>query len=135
MKASPRFVVWLALLSISVVLVFEPRSLAQEQSASDPVYEIHKVGDYGVTAPKPLYHPDPEYTDRARKKKISGTVLLSIVVTPEGTVRDAKVTTSLDKDLDQQALNTVNTWKFQPATKDDKPVSVRLAVEMTFRIQ
>ena len=78
MKASLRFVVCLALLSISAVLVFEPRSLAQEQSASDPVYEIHKVGDYGVTAPKPLYHPDPEYTDRARKKKISGTVLLSL---------------------------------------------------------
>ena len=135
MKASPWFVRGLILLSISAAMVFEPRSLAQEQSASDPVYEIHKVGDYGVTAPKSLYHPDPEYTDRARRKKISGSVVLSIIVTPEGTVRDAKVTTSLDKDLDQQALKAVNTWKFEPATKDGKPVSVRTAVEMTFRIR
>ena len=135
MKASLGFVLSVALLSISAALGFQARSLAQEQPADDQVCELHKVGDCGVTALKPLYHPDPEYTDRARKKKISGTVLLSIVVTPEGTVRDAKVTTSLDKDLDQQALNTVNTWKFQPATKEGKPVPVRIAVEMTFRIR
>ena len=105
------------------------------QDVPPTVYEIRKAGDYGVTAPKAIYHPDPEYTDRARRKKISGSVVLSIVVTPEGTVRDAKVTTSLDKDLDQQALNAVNTWKFEPATKDGKPVPVRISVEMTFRIR
>jgi TonB family protein len=135
MKAVLRSVLCIVLLIICAGVVFESLTFAQEQSASDPVYEFHKVGDYGVTAPKPLYHPDPEYTDRARRKKISGSVVLSIVVTPEGTVRDAKVTTSLDKDLDQQALNTVATWKFEPATKDGKPVSVRIAVEMTFRIR
>jgi TonB family protein len=135
MKDMRRFVLCL-LLSVSASPVFPRLASAQEQPAEDQICEVHKVGDCGgVTAPKALYHPDPEYTDRARRKKISGTVLLSIVVTPEGTVRDAKVTTSLDKDLDQQALNVVNTWKFQPATKDDKPVPVRIAVEMTFRIR
>jgi TonB family protein len=135
MKASLRFVLCFALLSISAVLVCVPPSSAQEQTSTDEICEVRKVGDCGVTGPKPLYHPDPEYTDRARRKKISGMVLLSIVVTPEGTVRDAKVTTSLDKDLDQQALKAVSTWKFQPATKDGKPVPVRIAVETDFRIR
>lgn len=136
MNTSLRVVLCLGLLNISTIVVSIPRLSAQEPTDSDQICEVRKVGDCGgVTAPKALYHPDPEYTDRARRKKISGTVLLSIVVTPEGTVRDAKVTTSLDKDLDQQALKAVNTWKFQPATKDGKPVPVRIAVETDFRIR
>lgn len=129
-----RRLVFCLLLSACAASSFPHRTLAQDQLDRDQICEVRKVGDCGVTAPKPLYHPDPEYTDRARRKKINGVVLLSIVVTPEGTVRDAKVTTSLDQDLDRQALKAVSTWKFQPATKDGKPVPVRIAVETYFRI-
>ena len=135
MKASVWLVLLLALLSMSTAMVFVPRSSAQEQKTSSQICELHKVGDCGVTAPKPLYHPEPEYTDKARKKKIRGSVVLSVVVTPEGTVRDAKVTTSLEKSLDQQALNAVSLWKFQPATEDGQPVPVRIAVEVSFNIR
>ena len=132
--SSVRFLLALGVLSAPLL---PQRSWAQDASAQsgEPVYEFHRVGENGVTGPKPTYHPDPEYTDQARRKKISGTVVLSIVVTPEGTVRDAKVVTSLDKGLDQQAVNTVSSWKFEPATKDGKPVAVRIAVETTFRIR
>lgn len=129
-----RFLASCLFLSISAALLFAFRTPALGQEASDTIYDIKKAKDYGIEAPKPLYHPDPEYTDRARKKKISGTVLLSIIVTPEGAVRDAIVTKSLNKDLDQQALRAVSTWKFQPATKDGQPVSVRMAVEADFRL-
>ena len=128
---------FLLVLSALAAPLLTHRSWAQDANAQsgESVYEYRQFGENGITAPKPTYHPDPEYTDRTRRKKISGSVVLSIVVTPEGTVRDAKVTTSLDKDLDQQALNTVSTWKFEPATKDGKPVAVRIAVETTFRIR
>ena len=134
MKDTRRFV-FCVLLSAIAGSFFPHRSVAQDLPDQDQICEVRKVGDCGVTAPKPLYHPNPEYTDKARKKKISGRVLLSIVVTRDGTVRDPKVTTSLDKDLDRQALKAVSTWKFQPATKDGKPVPVRIAVETDFRIR
>jgi TonB family protein len=130
MKDTRRFVFCL-LPSASVASFFPHRTGAQDQPEEDQICEVRKVGDCRVTAPKPLYHPDPEYTDRARRKKISGMVLLLIVVTPEGRVRDAKVTASPDKDLDRQALKAVSTWRFQPATKYGKPVPVRIAVERT----
>jgi len=41
---------------------------------------------------------------------------------------------SLDKDLDKQALAAVSTWKFEPATKDGKPVAVHLKAEVDFRL-
>jgi TonB family protein len=131
----PRRFVFCVLLSAIAGSLFPHRSVPQDQPDQDQICEVRKVGDCGVTAPKPLYHPNLEYTDRARKKKISGMVFLSIVVTREGTVRDPKVTTSLDKDLDRQALKAVSTWKFQPATKDGKPIPVRIAVETDFRIR
>jgi protein TonB len=106
--------------------------LAQDQpdKTSDTVYEVGN----GVTAPKAVYAPHPEYTESARKKKINGNVTLAMVVTAEGRVRDLKVIKGLDKDLDKQTLAAVSTWRFEPATKDGKPVAVHLSTEVTFRL-
>jgi TonB family protein len=104
------------------------------QKSDDVVYELHNAGDYGIKFPKAIYAPDPEYTDKARRKKINGNVVVSLIVTPEGTVRDPKIAASLDKDLDQQALAALSKWKFEPATKDGKPVTVRISTEVSFRI-
>jgi len=92
---------------------------------------IYKVGS-GVTAPKAIYQPNPEYSDKARKKKISGSVRLALTVTTDGLARDVKVTLGLEKSLDQQAVKAVSTWKFEPATLDGKPVPVYVEVEVTF---
>lgn len=88
----------------------------------------------GIVAPKPIYHPEPSYTDAARKAKVSGTVLLSLTVTPEGRVDALRVERSLRSDLDEQALATVGTWRFEPGTKDGVPVPVRLNVEISFKL-
>jgi TonB family protein len=34
--------------------------------------------------------------------------------------------------LDEQAIKAVKTWKFKPATLDDKPVAVQITLEVTF---
>ena len=98
----------------------------------EPVYELGSGS--GVTAPKSVYAPNPSYTDKARKKKINGVVTLAMIVTAEGTVRDVKVIKSVDEGLDKQAVATVSTWRFEPATKDGKPVAVHLKVETNFRL-
>jgi protein TonB len=121
------------MLASAIVLLFSGSTLfAQDSSdnASEPVYEVGN----GVTAPKPLYMPDPEYSEKARKKKINGTVTLAMIVTTEGTVREVKVTKSLDPGLDKQALAAVNKWKFEPAIKDGKPVAVHLNTSVTFSL-
>ena len=102
----------------------------QPDKTSDAVYEL---GD-GVTAPKPVYAPNPEYSEKARKQKINGVVVLAMTVTAEGNVRDIKVIKSLDPGLDKQAIAAVRTWKFEPATKDGKPVAVHLKTETDFRL-
>jgi TonB family protein len=123
-------------LCATLALVSSGHLLAQDSPKNgEIIYEFHKAGENGITAPKAISMPQPEYTDQARRKKIDGTVLLSLVVSADGTVRDPAVTRSLDKGLDKQALETVKKWKFEPATKDGQPVAVRIDVEVSFRIR
>ena len=118
----------------TLALVLSASGSAQDppQNPSDVVY---RQFDPGITRAKATYQPNPEYSDRAARKKIQGDVRLSIIVTAEGTVRDPQVTKSLDKDLDKNAVECVKKWKFEPATKDGKPVSTHVAVEVSFHVQ
>jgi TonB family protein len=50
-------------------------------------------------------------------------------------VQNAGVARSLRPDLDESALETVKTWRFQPAMKDGKPVAVQLNVMVSFALR
>lgn len=85
-----------------------------------------------ITAPSPVYHPSPHYTREAFKAKISGKVYLKIVINDKGEVTDAKVTKGLGYGLDENALNTVKSWKFEPARRNGTPVATAVMVEVDF---
>jgi TonB family protein len=122
-------------LAIAVAFLFgQVMVLAQElpDKNSEVVYEVGLGSD--VTPPKPIYNPDPKYVDKARREKINGVVLVAMTVTAEGRVRDVKVIKGLDPALDKQAIAAIRTWKFEPATKDGKPVAVHLKTEVDFRL-
>jgi TonB family protein len=88
-----------------------------------------------VTPPVPTYMPEPSYTRQARHDKIEGGVKVWIVVDAQGNVADAReVSMPLGDGLDEEAIKTVKTWKFKPATRDGVPVPVRVIVEVTFRL-
>jgi len=36
--------------------------------------------------------------------------------------------------LDEKAVEAVRSWRFDPATKDGKPVAVQIDVEVAFRL-
>jgi periplasmic protein TonB len=88
----------------------------------------------GVSAPKAIYAPDPEYSEEARKAKFQGTCVLWLVVGPDGKPRDIKVSRTLGLGLDEKAIEAVKQWKFEPAMKDGKPVAVQINVEVSFRL-
>jgi TonB family protein len=93
----------------------------------------YRVGG-GVSAPRALYSPDPEYSEEARKAKHQGVVVLWTVIGPEGRVRDVRVARSLGMGLDEKAIAAVRTWMFDPARKDGKPVAVEVNIEVNFRL-
>lgn len=93
----------------------------------------YRIGG-GVSAPRALFSPDPEYSEEARKAKYQGTCVLWIVVGPDGRVHDVRIQRSLGLGLDQKAMEAVRTWKFEPAQKDGQAVAVQMSVEVSFRL-
>lgn len=56
----------------------------------------------------------PEYPELARKMNITGTVKIQVVVSPNGTVKEAKVVGGHPV-LAGAALDAVRKWRFEPA--------------------
>ena len=94
---------------------------------------VFRVGG-GVSAPKAISTPDPEYSEEARKAKFQGTCVLWLIVGPDGHPRDIKIARTLGLGLDEKAIEAVKNWRFEPAMKDGKPVAVQINVEVSFRL-
>ena len=93
----------------------------------------YRVGG-GVSAPKVLYQPEPEYSEEARKNKWQGTVLLRIIVGTDGRAHDISVIQSLGMGLDEKAIEAVKTWRFEPGRNLGQAVPVEVAVEVNFHL-
>jgi protein TonB len=95
---------------------------------------VYRPGIGGVTQPRPIYDPDPDYSDAARKARYQGSVLLWLVIGPEGLPHNIRVQRSLGMGLDEKAIAAVSRWRFQPATFNSQPVAVEINVEVSFRL-
>jgi periplasmic protein TonB len=94
---------------------------------------VYRAGN-GVTKPELLKKVEPEYSEEARKAKLTGTVVLSIVVDPSGNAVSPRITKSMGLGLDEKAIEAVKQWKFKPGYKDGKAVPVMASVEVNFRL-
>jgi periplasmic protein TonB len=94
---------------------------------------IYRVGG-GVSAPRTLYAPDPDYSEEARKAKYQGTVVLWTIVGPDGKPREIRVVRSLGMGLDEKAVEALRKWRFAPAYKEGQPVAVQINVEVNFQL-
>jgi TonB family protein len=96
--------------------------------------DVFKQGP-GITLPKKLQGGNPSYTENARAAAIQGTVVLDCVVLDTGTVGDVRVSKSLDRELDAEAIRTLRQWRFTPGEREGRPVPVQVSVEMTFSLR
>jgi TonB family protein len=99
----------------------------------DHPQSAYRIGG-GVTAPTLVYKVQPEYTEQARNARFEGTVILFVVITPDGRPTDIKVLRALGMGLDEAAVNCVKKWKFKPGLKDGTPVPVQATIEVNFRM-
>jgi TonB family protein len=56
-----------------------------------------------------------------------------MVVGSDGQTRQIQVHDGISPELDQAAVEAAEKWRFEPATKEGKPVSVRIAVQFDFQ--
>lgn len=94
---------------------------------------IYWPGD-GVSIPRAIYSPEPEFSEEARRSKYQGEVTLLATITADGRTRDLRVVRSLGMGLDEKAMEAVRTWRFEPAKKDGRPVAVQMNIIVNFHL-
>ena len=95
---------------------------------------IYVPGRGGVTEPIPIFTPEAEFSDEARRQKHQGSCIISVIIDAQGHPQNPRVVQALGFGLDQKALAAVMRYRFTPAKKDGKPVAVRMAVMVDFRL-
>ena len=108
--------------------------LLQPWHEMNNIPDISRAGINGVDVPSCSFCPLPTYSERGRKAKAQGTILLSVVVTENGRTGAIIVTRGLGFGLTQKAIQAVSEWQFKPATRQGQPVAVIVPVEVTMRI-
>ena len=87
-----------------------------------------------ASAPVLVKQMNPSYSEQARAAKISGDVLVQLVVDANGNPTDVRVKRGLGYGLDEKAVEAVQGYKFRPAVRDGVPVPTKLFVNVNFKI-
>lgn len=109
------------------------QSVTQSEPAKIDLTALH-VGN-GVSAPKAVYDPEPQYSQPALEAKEQGTCVLTLIVDSSGSVKNIQISKPIGYGLDEQAVSTVGTWKFEPGRRNGEPVSIYASVEIVFHMR
>ena len=107
----------------------QPPAATEDEKGNQPL----PVGP-GISPPRVLRHVEPEFTKEARKGRHQGTVVVRATVGTDGRIHDAHVIRGLGWGLDENALEAVRKWVFDPATKEGRKVAVIIDVQVSFRL-
>ena len=115
--------------AIMAVALTVPRlARGQANEPDEPVFDLGA----GITPPKVVHQVNPKADSGGKGFRISGTVLIGLIVNSRGIPVNVHVVKSIDKEIDQTAVEAVQEWRFDPARRDGKPVAVRVTVEIRF---
>ncbi len=110
-----------------------PQDAGPQQTPATTGRAALKIGP-GITLPKVLAKVEPTYTEEARAAKISGTVTLKVIIGTDGKAHEINVVDTPDAGLGLKAVEAVQQWEFQPASKEGQPVDVFAQIEVNFKL-
>jgi TonB family protein len=101
---------------------------------------------------KPVQKVNPAYPASAKEEGVQGVYMLDIVIGTDGSMKSVKVAASAatmdrlkqikgsaaaiegDKRLAEAAIAAVQQWRYEPISRDGKPVEVRATVTVNFKL-
>ncbi len=120
----------LAVLPFVPLTAQEDRKAKDKDSADTQVYE--PGGD--VKPPKLVHYVEPDFSPDSKEAFVEGTVKISTVISLGGVVTNPRVTSGLSAAEDRNAITAVKQWKFQPGTRNGRPVNVHVTIEVNFHL-
>jgi TonB family protein len=110
--------------AFSFIILFALVAHAEDE----PVLDIGP----GITPPRVTRQVNPAYKPDAEGFRITGSVIIGLVVSSKGEPKSVQVVRSLGKGVDESAVEAVEQWQFEPARKGNQPVAVKITVEIRF---
>jgi TonB family protein len=110
------------------------KPFAESPKAPVPPTDVHRVGGE-ITPPRPIYKPEPSFTQFARRFRIQGQMGLVVTLNEKGEPQDISIVEPLGAGLDESAVAAIQKWRFEPSRKKDsgEPVKVRIQVDVDYR--
>ena len=96
--------------------------------------EPSRVGEDGVVAPVLVRQIRPRYPETAKASRVEGVVILEAVVGRDGRVKGVEVLRGHAL-LEQAAIDSVEKWRFRPATKYGVEVDVYFTLTLDFTLR
>jgi TonB family protein len=93
-----------------------------------------RIGN-GVTPPKVESRVEPQYPQAARLARVTGKIVMGVVIKKDGTVDVIRVVQGLGGGLTDSAVDAIKQWKFIPGQKDGQAVDVALNIEVQFNLR
>jgi TonB family protein len=110
---------------------------AEPKLPNDHPFEVNLAAphqDDGIVRPRMLVKTQAVYEEEAKRAHVQGTVVLNVVFTSYGTLEAFCVIKGLPYGLTARAIEAALKVKFQPATRNGVPLSVRADLQYTFAL-
>jgi TonB family protein len=104
------------------------------QSTTPVSMENNYTGKDVDKKPRLAMKIEPRYTEEARQRMITGTVVLKVVFSANGSVSNIVTISGLPGGLTERAIEAAKKIKFIPGIKDGKYVSVWMQLEYNFNL-
>jgi protein TonB len=109
-----------------------------DSAISSSMMDFGPAGDEGFVAsstnPKITFWAKPVYPEMARRAQIEGTVIVKVLVGPDGTVKQAVVLQGVNPLLNKSAIEAARRCKFIPGKQRNIPVKAWMALPFNFRL-
>jgi len=125
---------------IADVLLKRHKDLLKEKSVKPDTIKLvlEKAPQFpgGNTAFQYYFYINQKYPVNALLAGIQGSTIVSFVVNEEGMVKDVKVVSGIDPELDMEAIRLVKSMpQWQPAIYKGKPIACMLVIPVDFAIR
>lgn len=123
-----------------------PAPPAEKPAATSAPKVEEEIEVFVVVEQMPEMLPSPEegmrqlqellrYPEIALKAGVEGRVYVEFIIDERGLVRDPRVLRGIGAGCDEEAVRAVTTLKFKPGRQRGKPVRVKFAIPVTFRLR
>ena len=123
------------LLFVSILQTISTPLLQTNTNEPEPEEAETKVNGCAIRVVKRTVETKPSYTEEARLAGVEGTVVVYAEITKDGSPENLRVLRSLGHGLDQEAVRTVQQWRFEPSLQNGQIIRVATYVPVNFRLQ